>query len=841
MQSVIDIYPPLLGLMINIEKVPDLVFAEKMVGDGIAIEPFDNHIYAPISGVVKQIHTAKHAITISNEDGINVMMHIGLDSVNLGGKGFKLDISVGDKVICRQKIGEMDLDYISQHAKALISPVIFIDLDPNVANFKVIWQEEAILDKPVMQVTLVKKDKQKSPSVDSTYANLVKSTAIQITNATGIHARPAAMLCDKVKEITDGQVYLEKDGRVENLKSIVAILGLSVECNDVVHIYAESQAVVDQVSKVLLELKQDDINEIADIEDPNMLNRIKSIDGKYYGIIASSGIAYGKLVKKRILNFQLVETATDPLKEKEEFFIALSKVRKTIELSLNTDNLMPPAHKDILKAHLSLLDDPQIIEETLACIAKQKTAAFALFKIIEKHCAVLANSGNALLNERQADLKDVRNKILSALGVATINETAKINEPSILLADEFIPADIMNIQPNIVGLVSTTGGITSHVAILAKSYGIPLLVGVDTKLLSLDDSTLGKTILNAKEGYLNVWPTPNELEKANTDLILIRRQKAHNLSSSYKPAITQDGILITCLGNIANIESMHNLSANGGDGVGLFRSEFIFLGRESLPQIDEQLALYRQILNKLKDNDPFVIRTLDVGGDKNIDYLEQVPEINPMLGVRGIRLCLQHKQLLLDQLEAVLRLGNANVKIMLPMVSDISEYREVKQIVEQIKHKLNMTTQIELGIMVEVPSVALLSGIFAKEVDFFSIGTNDLTQYILAIDREHTSMASKVDHLHPAVIHALKLIVDGARLHNKPVSVCGLMATEKIALPVLIGLGIKCLSMSIASIPENKAFIRNLNYEHCRQVAANCLTFATSEEVRKYLACEFGN
>lgn len=841
MQKIIDIYSPLLGSMLNIEKVPDLVFAEKMVGDGIAIEPFDNQIYAPISGVVKQIHKSKHAITISNEDGINVLTHIGLDSVNLNGNGFKLDISVGDKVICRQKIGEIDLDYISQHAKSLISPVIFIDLDPNVANFKVIWQEEAVLDQPVMQVTLVKKNTKKIPSLDTAYANLIKSAPIRITSASGIHARPAAMLCDKVKEIADGQVYMEKGERVENLKSIVAILGLSVECNDVVHIYAESQVVVDQVSRVLLELDQNDITELSDIEDANMLHRMKSIDGKYYGIIASTGIAYGKLVKKHTLNFQLSETATDSLKEKENFFIALSKVKETIRLSLDTGRLLPLAHQEILKAHLSLLDDPQIIEETLACIEKQKTAAFALFKVIEKHCTVLANSGNTLLNERQADLKDIRNKILNALGVDVSNEANEINEPSILIADEFIPADIMNIQSNIVGLVSATGGITSHVAILAKSYGIPLLVGVDAKLLSLDDNTLGKTILNAKEGYLNVWPTPNELEEVKNDLLLIRQQKSHNLSTSHKPAITQDGVVIDCLGNIDSVESVHNLAVNGGEGVGLFRSEFIFLGRERLPMVDEQLAVYRQILNQLKDNEPFVVRTLDIGGDKKIDYLEQAPEINPMLGVRGIRLCLQHKLLLVDQLEAILRLGKANVKIMLPMVSDINEYREVKQIVWQIKRKLNITTHIELGIMVEVPSVALLSGVFAKEVDFFSIGTNDLTQYILAIDREHTSMANKVDHLHPAVIHALELIVSGARLHNKPVSVCGLMATEKIALPVLIGLGITSLSMSIDSIPENKAFIRNLNYEHCRQVAAKCLTFATSEEVRKYLAYEFSN
>ena len=283
---------------------------------------------------------------------------------------------------------------------------------------------------------------------------------------------------------------------------------------------------------------------------------------------------------------------------------------------------------------------------------------------------------------------------------------------------------------------------------------------------------------------------------------------------------------------------MYHALNNGADGVGLFRTEFLFLEQSSAPTIDMQLDVYKKIADEL-GNKPFILRTLDAGGEKNVPYLNMEHELNPVLGMRDIRLCLDNLELFKTQLKAILLTKSDNLKIMLPMISSINEYRKTKSLIKQLQLELDITKTVELGIMVEVPSVAIMTDIFAQEVDFFSIGTNDLTQYTLAIDRENTKLAVFLDHLNPAVLRNIKLVSDGAKKYNRPVSVCGMMASEKIALPVLIGLGILHLSMDINIIAENKEFIRKLNIQQCEEVAYQCLYLASSEEVRALLAEKF--
>lgn len=822
----IKVYPPLNGIIIDIRNVPDPVFSGKMVGDGVAIEPLSNQIYAPITGRIKSIHKAKHAITFTSSDGLDILVHIGLETVTLGGNGFNLLVKEGDKVKEGEQIGEFDIKYVVEHAKSLISPIILADLDSKQYGFTVSNDTDTNMRKPIIRI-VKKTDKKEASATKSQVAITYKSDAITVKNLYGIHARPAALISQLANESSD-EVFIEKDGKKFNAKSVLALLSSSIAQNDTIYIHASSKVVIDKLIEI--------INNFEDKEHNIVTPAITTVDGhimngKYYGIAASTGAVVGKLVKRSQAGFTIKELAEDPLLEKESILSAISKVKKDLEYDLTHFVAEDLSYKDILGAHLEILKDPQILSGCLEQIDLGKTAAHAIWVVIEDNCAMLRASKNQLLIERQTDLKDLRNRILAVIdGVEA--KAIKLIEPSILLADELTPTDLVNIDANIVGLVSVTGGASSHVAILARVRGLPLLVGVNASIL--DEANDITAILDASSGYIDLTPESVHIEELQQKMVLARQQHEIHLANAKKDAITVDGHKIKCLANITGVEESSRLRQNGADGVGLFRTEFIYFNRDDAPSVDEQHQVYSAISCNLLGQ-TFTIRTLDAGGDKPVNYLKFPHEQNPALGIRGIRLCLEHESLLIDQLTAILKVLDSNIKIMLPMISDLSEYRRVKEIIESLKQKLNITHKIELGIMVEVPSVALLSEVFASDADFFSIGTNDLTQYTMAIDREHSKLAAGADHLHPAVLKSIELTVKGALRYNRPVSVCGLMASEKLGIAVLVGLGITELSMNMNVIAENKEFIRMLDFTKCKSMADHCLTLGTAAEVRAYL------
>ncbi len=628
----------------------------------------------------------------------------------------------------------------------------------------------------------------------------------------------------------------------------MSILGLAIEYGDKVQIMASSQdqvkAIVNTLNIIYEEIK-DPLPQYSDLEKPKILNN------KYYGICASEGIVSGKLIKLQKTSFEIKENADNIVIEKNRFETALNKVKKDIEDNLLKQNKLNGLsnsliQNNILLAHKQIVNDPQIIEAVVDLINKGKTAEFSLQNIINYHCKILAETKNQLIVERQADLKDIENRILFEMPNVILKQLASLSEnnqnlPIILVAEELLPSELLNLNKNIVGLISINGGITSHASILAKAKKIPFLVGVDKTILNIDENI--EVILDANNGFLNILPNKDELEKVSNYLKKAQKENTANLEYKDKPAITIDNKIIKCFANIANLAESNDILSSGADGVGLFRTEFIFLDRNLAPTIDEQEEIYKNIILKLIDK-TFVLRILDIGGDKKINYLKLPIEDNPALGLRGIRLCLEYKEFLVNQLTAILKvLQNENIarnlKIMLPMVATIEEYLEVKEIIEQIKQRLNLLISPKLGIMVEVPSVALMSDIFAKQVDFFSIGTNDLTQYILAADRNNFKIANKIDHFHPSVIRAINQIVKSAKQNNKPVSICGLMASEKLAIPLLIGLGIEELSMNLNSIAENKRLIANLEFKKCKKAAEECLYLSNSFAVRQLLNKEF--
>lgn len=824
-----NIFPPLVGVLLDLSEVPDPVFAEKMVGDGVGIDPLENKIYAPVDGIIKSVHHTRHAITFDSEKGFDILVHIGLETVSLKGEGFKIHVKDGDRVTQGQVIGEFDLDFIAQSAKSLITPVLIADLDPNKISLIQINQDVTHISKPIMEVII----NDNSQAIQKQAIHLIKSKEVIVTNTHGIHARPAAMLSTIARKY-DSDIFIEKNKEKVNVKSVISLMKLAVAFNDQIYVYAENESIIQEI-----------INSINDfVDNPNEDHHSNSVDNgnggkiegdKYFGFAASDGVATGKLVKRSEMSFEITEAGLDVVTEKEIFLKALTTVKQDIEYNLQHVSSHDEAYKNILGAHLVMLADPQIISDTESLIERNKSAAYSFDQIIKDNCKVLAASGNKLLIERQTDLKDLRNRVISAMsGVEA--KALELTEPTILLADELTPTDMVNIDKNIVGMISVTGGATSHVAILARVKGIPLLVGVNSQILTIEDNI--EVILDSTNGFVDLKPKQDDLLVIKERIASIERQKEIDLANASQESITIDGKLINCMANITSVKESKQVKANGGVGVGLFRTEFIFFDRDSAPTVEEQHIIYKDISDNLAGL-PFTIRTLDAGGEKQVDYIKLPHEVNPVLGVRGIRLCLEQKELLINQLTAILKVDHPNIKVMLPMITSIEEYRTVKQIFEDLKKQYNVKHDIELGIMVEVPSVALLSEIFAREVAFFSIGTNDLTQYTLAIDREHPKLANQIDHLHPAVIRNIDLVSRGAKTNNKLVSICGLMASEKLAIPVLIGLGIDVLSMNSNQIAENKALIRKLSYQDCVETAKHCLSLGTVYEVRSYLSDKY--
>jgi phosphoenolpyruvate-protein phosphotransferase len=824
-EQLIDIYPPIIGITMDITQVPDPVFADKLVGNGIAIDPLSNKIYAPVNGIIKSIHPSKHSIIIAADAGFDILIHIGLETVALGGDGFNIHVSDGDWIKMGDVIGEFDLDYVAQRSKTLITPIVLLDLNHEIFSFLVVPQQETKFGFPIMQI---KKKLIVLNEDQSQISNLIKSKPILITNPHGIHARPAAAISSVARKY-DSEILIKKDEKAVNAKSIISLLSLAVNQNDSVYVYAVNEEIIKSLSYILIHLYD------SSGEDQYQISP-KHVDGnKYYGIAASFGIACGVLKKKGKLNFIIEENKNDILTEKKRFYEALNKVKKEIEYSLANLTENDQIYSGILEAHIQMLCDPALIDESLSIINNNKSAAFAIKQVITDNCNILAKTESTVLIERQDDFMDLLNRILIAMNTKQI-QTVNHDLPTILLDNWLTPNDLVMIDKNVVGLISVAGGATSHAAIIARAKGIPLLVGVNPSILDIPDNI--QVVLNSKAGYVNLAPEPHEIDEVNIYLDSLRYKHQIDSQNAKAKAYTKDGHQINCYINIANPEDSRDIMLNGVEGIGLFRTEFIFLNRKVPPTVEEQYKIYADIVSNA-GNIPVIIRTLDAGGEKQIDYLKIAHEQNPVLGIRGVRFSLQRKDLLIDQLTAVAMVNKPNIKVMLPMISCIEEYREVKHIFEAIKKQNGVTVDIELGIMAEVPSVVLMSDIFAREVDFFSIGTNDLSQYILAIDRENLKLAAQIDYFHPSIIRGIDMVVKGAKQMSRPVSICGLMASDKLAIPLLIGLGIDQLSMSIDSIAENKAFIRNLNYEDCLDAAQKSLNLSTTFEIRQFLINKF--
>jgi len=829
---------PLSGPLLPIERVPDPVFAQKMVGDGISIDPLDQCLHAPCAGQIVQLHPAGHAVTIATPQGIEVLMHIGLDTVGLKGAGFTPKVKAGDVVKIGDALIEFDADYIAIHAKSLLTQIVITNSE-RVAVFtphtgSVIAGQDVILE-----LTLI--DGQTAATATDSMKTAT-SEAILIPNPTGLHARPAAVLANLAKKFK-ADIRLQKGDDQANAKSVVAIMGLEVGCGDKVVLIAKGEdadAAISTLTPLLWEGLGDEGYAPAPApasfvtaagaapapkprsDDPNLV----------IGVAASPGLAVGEVFQVRHTELQVTEAAEgDPQQERARLDEAVGQARSQLEaLQARLHGERAADKAAIFAAHQELLDDPDLLDIAYSALAKGKSAAFAWQRAFSTHADRLANLRNELLAARANDLRDVGRRVLTLLtGAEPERQEPPVN--AILVAEELTPSDTASLDRNRVrGFCTTLGGATSHVAILARSLDIPAVAGIEPRALELPNGA--PVILDGGKGTLRLNPSPEEVARIRQTQEQWADRRQIDLAAAHQPAITLDGQRVEVVGNIGGLADAEQIPGLGGEGVGLLRSEFLFMERNTAPSEDEQFEAYKAIAEALGPERPLIIRTLDVGGDKPLSYLPIPKEDNPFLGERGLRVGLDRPEMLRTQLRAILRAAAfGKVLIMFPMVGLLSELRDAKAMLEEERQQLNVAP-IPIGIMVEIPVAAVMAAQFAREADFFSIGTNDLTQYTLAMDRGHPKLAPKVDGLNPGVLRLIAWTVQAAHAEGKWVGVCGGIASDPQAVPLLIGMGVDELSASLPTIPGIKAQIRTLRLSDCQALAQRALTLETGAEVR---------
>ncbi len=558
------------------------------------------------------------------------------------------------------------------------------------------------------------------------------------------------------------------------------------------------------------------------------------------GIGASDGIVISKVYKyEQVEPVVELKNITDVKREIAHFEKCVDESILEIEaIKEKATESMDEETGAIFGAHIEILKDPEIIQGVKSAIENDEvTADFALKTVTDTFIAIFEAMDNEYIKERAADIKDVTKRLLCHLQGLSVANLSEISEEVIVVAKDLTPSDTATLNRKYVkGFITDIGGRTSHSAIMARTLEIPAVVGTND---FFDKVETGDTvILNGLIGEVIIKPSEKEITDYSDKIKEYNEQKKIWNTFRDKESLSKDGVHIELVGNIGNPDDAQGVIANGGDGVGLYRTEFLYMGKSDFPTEDEQYEAYKAVLTSMGEK-PVVVRTLDIGGDKHLDYLTMDEELNPFLGVRALRLCLARKDLFEVQLRALLRAGvYGNLHIMFPMVATLEEFRTAKSFLKEVEAKLKeegkeVASDYKLGIMVEIPAAALLADVFAKEVDFFSIGTNDLVQYTFAADRMNENVSYLYQPYNPSLLRLIKMVGDAANKNGKWAGMCGEMAGEVTALPLLIGLGLKELSMSAMSILRSRHLLSKLNKHDCEKLVDEAINMDSNEAVKE--------
>lgn len=825
---------PLSGSIVPLEKVPDPVFVQRIVGDGVSIDPVSASVLAPCAGTVVHAHAAGHALTLRADNGLEVMIHVGIDTVGLRGEGFSLKVCAGERVSPGQELIVFDADRVAQRAKSLLTQVLVTNMEMvgslSHASGSVVAGQDHVLD-----IAL----KAEAPGVPEASAAGARasSDAVVVPNPAGLHARPAAILAREAKRFRS-TVHVFRGEAQANAKSVVSIMALNVKQGDKVIVRAEGPDAGAAVSE-LARLLEEGLHESAAPaaapaaaraaerpEDPRILS----------GVCASPGMAVGSAFVLRRDDAEVPARGESPAIERASLESAREHAKAELEaLERRLDAQGGRDKAAIFAVHRELLDDPDLLDIAEAALGKGASAAAAWRCAFTDYSGRLAGLNNELLAERACDIKDVGRRVLRLLAGGAPSPCA-VPPDCIVLAEDLAPSDAAGLdREKVLGVCTAGGGPTSHAAILCRSWGLPALAAVEPRLLAVPDGAA--LILDADGGRLVTQPTPAEIESARAAGERARARRESEGAAAQGEARTRDGRRVRVEANIGAVDEAAGALALGAEGVGLCRSEFLFLGRDAAPSEDAQAEAYARLARAFP-TDPVVVRVLDVGGDKVLPYLAMAREDNPFLGERGIRLLLERPGILRAQLRAILRASRetgGRLKVLFPMVGSLAEFRRAKAVLVEEAEALGAPL-VPAGAMIEVPAAALMSAALAREADFFSLGTNDLTQYTLAIDRGNPKLAARLDALDPAVLRLIAAAVAGARAYKRPVALCGGAGGDLQAVPLLIGLGVDELSVSPPAVPAVKAAIRRAVLPACQELARKALAAESAAEVRALAA-----
>lgn len=689
--------------------------------------------------------------------------------------------------------------------------------------------------------------------VHATPADYAERVELVLDYPHGLHARPASAWVASAKRF-QAALRVRHGDSVADPKNLVSLLQLGAAANAALVLSAQGVDAAEALAALKRTIEALSAEEHARA-DAAKLRRQQAQPALWTprdpatvieGVGAGPGFVAGPVRLMRSRTLQIEDRADDPLDAATRLEAALASTARELEaLARETGARLGEAEGAIFAAQRELLDDTALLDETARLVVDGHGLAWSWHRATEQQAAKLAALPDPLLAARAADLRDVARRVLGHLGDADVEGSADVSgdgagqgAPAILIAEDLTPSDTAQLDPAVtLGFCTVAGGPTSHTAILARTLGVPAAVACGAALLDLRDGE--HVVLDGNAGRLYAGVSAADRERAAEAQRRFVEAQHRAAANRALPAATLDGHVLEIGANITRPAQVKAAIENGADGVGLMRTEFLFLERHDAPDEDEQYACYRQMV-EASGGRHLIIRTLDIGGDKQVPYLNLPHESNPFLGVRGLRLCLRRPDLFVPQLRALYRAAmHGPLWIMFPMVSTLDEARQAIALAETVRAELD-APRVPLGIMVETPSAAALADHFAELVDFFSIGTNDLTQYVLAIDREHPELARMAESLHPAVLRMIAQTVDGARRHRKWVGVCGGLAGEPLGAAILAGLGVDELSMSARDIPAVKTRLRASRLDALRALARRALDAADVDAVRALDGGEVG-
>jgi phosphoenolpyruvate-protein phosphotransferase len=807
---------PLQGWALPLGEVPDPVFAERMAGDGVAIDPTAGILHAPCDGEVLDMKGARHAVTLRSALGIDILMHVGIDTVKLDGQGFVPLAAVGTHVSQGQPLLRFDLDLVARRAPSLVTPVVLAS--PGSILRRTIHRAVRVGD-VLMEIV----DGAAAPAREDFTEETRREFGVPFEH--GLHVRPAALIAAALRPF-GSEVTVVFRGRAVNARSTVAMMSLGVHCGDTIEVRAVGGDGIRALEALEPLLSQPAARAAPRRETPKVTGH-----RRVEAAIASRGLAVGRAVQWTRTEIAVAERGGGEEGESTALDRALEKLRAHLE---SAQAGVQGEHRALLAAHAELAADPDLRDRAGEWLRRGKSAAFSWRQSTRAVADALGALDDPRMRERAADLRDLEGQVLRILAGKPPSSTREFAPGTVLLADDVLPSQMVSLDlERVVGVCTARGGPTSHVALLAAANGLPMLVAAGPTVLDVADGT--EVVLDAEHGWLDVQAPADELAAARRLLEERVEERTADLATAGESAATRDGVAIAVLANLGSVADARVAMQRGAGGCGLLRTEFLYLERREPPTEDEQAAEYQRIAETLEGR-PLSIRTMDIGGDKPIPYLPLPREDNPALGMRGVRASLWRPELLRAQLRAIVRVKPAGqCRVLLPMITEVSELVSIRALLNECARELELP-EPALGVMIETPSSALIAEQLAEHADFLSLGTNDLSQYTLAIDRAHPELARRLDALHPAVLRLIALVADAGRAHGRSVSVCGALGSDVEALPILVGLGIHEVSATPSMIPRLKRTARELDARRCAGIARRALEQTTAAEVRALAA-----